>query len=271
MASPNIYQSGIGGTTGSVLATYKPLWTSGTIYYVSSVSGSDTFTGKERNKPKATIAGALAVATNGDTIAFLANHAETLVANQTISQTGLVLVSEGSGANAASFTRNFDGIMLTLSGDGMRLYNLRFPEGTYTSTSAKVQVSGAGVKFYATTTFLASDKDTGPQLNLVTGANQFGIENATFTSTALLTTAQPESAMKVTNAVSDLFMENVTFAGGVSGWSNPYAFNGAAAITRLRAINISLTGDSDVILATGTTGMMIPGSVGGSNRIVWTA
>jgi len=95
--------------------------------------------------------------------------------------------------------------------------------------------------------------------------------DTTVISTATAPSDQPESAIKVTNAITDLWINNLTINGGSSGWANPYAFNGAAAVTVFRALQVSLLNDSDVTLATGTTGWIQVGTTSGSARVVWAA
>ena len=270
MASPNIYPNGIGGTVGSDVVSLSPLYCSGSIYYVDSSSGSDTYTGLERNKPFATFSAAYTAAANNDLIVLFSGHSETYTAGVTISKTGLSIIGEGSGTSAPSFIRNFDGSMFTISGAGTQLRNILFSGGTYTSTSAKVTVSCASL-YAESLYFQASSYDTGAQLELTTGANNAFMDTLTFISSATSVTAQPAIGLKITNAVSDLHIENIIFDGGSSGWSNPYAFLGSGAITRLCAKDISLLNDSDVSFVTGTTGVYWPLSKSGSNRIVWAA
>lgn len=272
MASPNYHSNGIGGTTGATLTTVSPLLTSGDIYYVDSTTGSDSNTGKERNKPLATIGQAVTNASANDTIVVFSGHTQTLTAVQTLSKAGLTIVGEGSGSNRPKFTRFFTGsnfATFDITAAGVTLSNLYLPASTNSN------FTGTKVKTAAVSTiidgcyFEAGANDGGPQLELVTGASQVRLKDTTFISTS--TGTQPESAIKVTNAVTDLELDAVVFDGGTVGWSNPYAFNGAAAITRLRAINVDLYDDSDITLATGTLGYVHIRNKSGSARVVWAA
>jgi len=272
VASPNIYSTGIGGSTGSALVTASPLFASGSIWYVSSSTGSDAASprGKERIRPLATLSQAHTNATAGDIIVCLSGHSETLTSGITFNKAGITVIGEGTGSSRPKFTRNFDGVMFDVTAAGVTFESVYFVASGTASTSARLRTAGArGV--VSTCYFEHGTNDTGPGLELITGADEFGIDNTTFISTSTSVSSQPESALKVTNAVSDLHMSTVTFDGGSSGWSNPYALNGAGAITRIKALNVDLLKDSDVTFATGTTGYFVTREKSGSARIVWAA
>jgi len=272
VASPNSYFSGIGGTSGASLATASPLLTSGYVWYVSSsigVNGSSP-AGRERNKPIATLAQAITNASAGDTIVFLSGHSETLGAGQTIGTAGLTLVGEGTGSSRPKFTRNVDAVLFDITAAGVWLDNLYFVESALASTAARVKTNSANTRL--TNCYLESGaNDTGPAFNTVTGASQVGVLGTTFISVAPLLTAQPASAITITNAITDLELDTVIFDGGTSGWSNPFAFVGTGAITRLRALDVDLLKDSDMTFATGTSGYLAVRNTSGSAKVVWAA
>ena len=79
----------------------------GTLFYVSSATGSDSNNGLTPTTAKATTAAALALCTAdvGDTIVWLHNHAETIVqAGLAFSVAGVRLISFGDGEQRATFT-----------------------------------------------------------------------------------------------------------------------------------------------------------------------
>ena len=272
MASPNIYPNGIGGSTGATLATVSPLLQSGDTWYVHASSGSDAASprGKERIRPLATLAQAYTNAAAGDIIVCLSGHTETLTASQTLGKAGLTVVGEGSGSSRPRFTRNADIVMFNITADGVTLNNLWFPVSGTTSTNARVKTASVNTKLIGCY-FEHGTADDGPGFETVTGASQCLVKDTTFISTASSASDQPDSAIKVTNAITDLELDTVIFSGGSSGWANPYAFNGAGAITRLRALNVDLLLDSDVTLVTGTSGYWHTRNKTGSARVVWTA
>lgn len=272
MASPNFWPNGVGGSTGADLATVSPLLTSGDIWYVSSAIGVDAASprGKERIRPLATLAQAHTNAAAGDIIVCLSGHSETLTAAQTFSKAGIILLGEGTGSSRPKFTRNGNVVLFDVTAAGVILWNIYFVASASASANSRVRLAGAADYIY-NCYFESGANDTGPATETVTGASDINIVDTTYISTATLLTAQPESAIKVTNALSTLELDNVTIDGGSTGWSNPYAFNGAAAITRIWAQNIDLLHDSDVTLATGTTGHWNTRNTSGSARVVWTA
>ncbi len=273
MASPNIYLNGVGGTAGATLATVSPLYVSGVVWYVSSVTGTDagSTAGQDRVKPLATLAQAYTNASAGDTIVLLSGHVETLTAAQTFAKADIKVIGEGAGSNRPRFTRFGDVVMFDVTAAGNVFWNIYFPASITTTTTKARLRTAAAMTVVRSCYFESAAIDTGPAFETVTGASQVLVRDTSFVSTATLVTAQPHSAIKVTNAITDLEMETVTLDGGTTGWSNQYAFNGAAAITRLRALNVDQLGDSDVTLATGTSGYFVPRYKTGSARCVWTA
>lgn len=84
------------------------LFTTGTVYYVDSVTGSDGNLGTSPEAPKASIDGAMAAVTanKGDKIVVMPNHAEN-IANATdfqIDVAGVDIIGLGRGANRPTFT-----------------------------------------------------------------------------------------------------------------------------------------------------------------------
>lgn len=76
------------------------LFTTGNVYYVSSVSGSNGNLGTDPSEPKATINGALAACTanNGDKIVVMNNHAETVTStSMSLSVAGVTIINMGNG------------------------------------------------------------------------------------------------------------------------------------------------------------------------------
>lgn len=272
MASPNIYSTGVGGSTGDELATVSPLYTSGNIWYVYSVTGSDAASprGKERIRPLATLSQAYTNASAGDTIVCLSGHMETLTSAQALAKAGITLVGEGTGSNRPKFIRGADINLFTVSAAGVTLANLYFPSSTVSTTNNRIQVSSTD--FVMRNCYHeCGTLDGGAALLLGTGSNRAQVTSTTFVSTSASASSQPSQGFVVSPTFSDLWMDTVIFDGGSSGWSQPYAFEIADALTRLRAKNIDLLNDSDVTIATGTSGYLHIRNKSGSARVVWAA
>src|SRR6185436_14827350 len=80
--------------------------TFGNVFYVHSVSGSDSDSGTSPVAAKATLAAAIALCTanNGDVIFVLPGHSETLTAAITVNKAGISIVGLGQGLVRPSLT-----------------------------------------------------------------------------------------------------------------------------------------------------------------------
>jgi hypothetical protein len=273
VASPNINTNGVGGTTGAAIALLSPLYTSGDIWYVSSSTGSDAAAprGKERIRPLATLAQACTNAAVGDIIVCLSGHAETLTSGQTFSEANQLIIGEGSGSTRPRFTRGADIVMFNVTAAGVQFNNIYFPATTVASTSSRVKFAGVRNELIGCY-FECGTLDNGAALETVTGASQVGITGSNyFVSTSTSTASQPANAITVTNTITDLEIDTLVLDGGSSGWSDPYALKVSGAITRMRATNVDLLGDSDVTIVTGTTGHFHIRNKTGSPRVAWAA
>lgn len=272
MASPITRDNGIGGTAGAELVSLAPLSTSGAIHYVHSSTGDDSYAGTDRIRPLATLAQAHTNASAGDIIVCLSGHSESISSAITFSKAQILVLGEcATEATAPRFTRTADINMFDVTAAGVRFHKLYFPIST-TAASAKsrVRIATAGCQV-VDCYFDHGAQDDGPGVELITGAGNIRIQGTRFTSTISSAADQPDTAIEVTNAVTHLDLDTVVLDGGSSGWANPYAFNGAAAVTGLFGVNVDLLNGSDITLATGTTGYIHRRNKSGSANIVWTA
>lgn len=269
MASPNLYNHGAGGTTGSSLATSSPLYAlnGGHLWYVSSTTGADAASprGEDRAKPLATAAQAVTNASAGDTIVFLSGHTENLAAAIAASKLGLKFVSEGTGANAARFTCASTGGCFNITA-GTVLSGLYFPASTTAATNARVDVATAAPCLIENCTFDQGASDTTAAIRWGSVASSVGlrIEGCSFTATAA--TQAAISISVVTNAASALTLQDVTIDGGTVGFSD-FAIKLAVAATNMDVRNLNLLNNSHVSLAAGCTGTLLVGTVSGGSRI----
>lgn len=268
MASPYIFPAGFGGLTGGAWATAKPLCTTGTAYYVYSVTGSDAYAGTDRAKPFATLGAAITAAAANDTIVILSGHAETLAAALTMNKANLWIQGEGSGASMPRFTANGAIAMFDITAAGVRVDTIFFP-ASLAAPTARIQ-SASTETVVSGCWFECGIADTGPAVKFVTGAGQGTVENSTFESTSTAIATQPAIGIEVANAMTDLNLANVLFDGGSVGWSD-YAFKGTAAITRLDASSIALLRGSDFYAATGSVYRVNVSAQTGSSKVVLTA
>lgn len=269
MASPYTYQS-TGGSVGGDLASRSPLSMSGRIWFLHNTSGADAggTRGLARERPLATLAQAYTNAAAGDVIRCLSGHAETLTAAQTLGKAGLRIESEGEGSSRAQFTCNGAIAMFDITAAGVILDNLFFPASS-TAPTARVRIASAAT-WVKNCYFECGANDTAPALKYVTGAGQAFVKGTTFISTATTASSQPSIGLEVANALSDMWLENVTFNGDTYGWSD-FAFKGTAAITRLEALDLNLLNNSDFYVATGSVYRVHPKTTTGASYLELTA
>lgn len=271
MASPNHWPNGIAGTAGAALATGSPLLASGEVYYVSSTTSgaADSGSGKERSRPWATLGFALTQVSANDTVVCLANHAETLDSG-TYSTAGITIIGEGSGATRPRFAKDSDTVA-TFSGAGVTLWNLWFSASGIATTNSRIALSGASAVVRDCYFESGTSENSGAACLGLSGSN-CRILDTTFIATGGSIADQGYTGISVTANITDLYLEAVVFDGGAASWGAGAAFVAASnTITRLKMINVDLLNDSDIILPTGCTGLILVRNTSGSARIVWTA
>ncbi len=267
MASIKHYANGLGGTTGSVIATGEDVQLSGAVYYVgNAVTGnSDANAGTERTLPFATLAHAVSVYVANDTIVVLAGHSEAISSTVTMNRAATRVVGEGSGSTVPRFTCAVAGIMIDITAACVYMDNFAFPASTAASTG-RVRISADAVTLN-NLSFECGASDTNRALSFaVVAGGTCKISNTTFTSVA----SQPAAGFEVLNAITAIQMENVTFDGGSFGWSS-YAFKGTAAVFGMTATGINLLNGSHVLLPTTSNGFLQVEESTGDSRIDWTA
>jgi hypothetical protein len=271
MAGPIVYEDGIGGTTGDDLVTLSNLRSTGDIWYVNYATGTDAAApaGKDRIKPLKTTAQAITNMAAGDIVVWTAGHQEAPATAFTVTKAGSVFVSESTGTARALFTRGGAVTLFDVQADDVLVGNVYFAAGTVAATQSVIKTASAGTELRGLY-FQCSTLDDGPAIELVTGAARVLLKNTTIISTAASSADQPGGCIKITNAVTRFDVENVVMDGGTSGWAQPYAFNGAAAVTRLRATKMDLLRGSDALLATGTTGWWNTRDRSAGAKVVWT-
>ena len=263
------YPNGAGESLGDTLITEEPLYSTGSVWYVNSATGTDAASpaGRNRSKPLATLSQAHTNAAAGDIIVLMDGHAETLTSAITISKAvAIVGAGKSSGKPTVKFTINASASYLfNVTGDDVQLKNLWLEENSQANSLTKVVVSGDGFRMVGCYVE-ANDNDDAACLSIHAG-NGMRIEETTFISTSTTTTTQPKSAIEVTLESNDLEMKNVTLDGGTVGWSDYYAFDATSnAINRLKATGVNLLNGSDMDL-TGCTGRIALGTLTGGSRV----
>lgn len=257
-----IYPNGAGDTLGDQLVTCKPLYSTGSIWYVNSSGGVDAASpaGKNREAPLATLAQAITNAADNDIVELMSGHTESPAAPWVVNKK-LIIVGGGSSGGKPTVklgSTSAGGNRFTVTATNVELRNIWFTQCTGVAALGVV-VSAALFRMKNCYYELGSKDSDG--IELFTGADSARIVNTTFISVATSAAALPGDAIRLTGAaVSDLELDGVTFSAGLFGFSNPAAFSdNGIIINRLKAENVSLLLGADVNLATaGKSGFFNP-------------
>lgn len=264
------WPNGIGQSLGDTLVTERPLLTSFTTYFVSSVTGSDTNGGLDPNYPFATLGAALLAAVGAGVTpiaVLLSGHNETLTLSLTPTA-GTIIVGAGSsgGLPTAKLTPNLsNATMLILSSAGVQLRNIWVKTNAQASNVARVKVTGASCLVRGCYFECGSSLDAAAALEAGAGANNLTVQSTTIVSTATLTTSKPTYGFLGSAAVSDMALESLTLSEGTVGFGT-LALSLTATVTRLRVESMSpLLGANATFGA--ATGFVMPTSTTGASTV----
>lgn len=101
------------------------LFTTGTVFFVHSGTGSDNNAGTDPGSPKATVQGAIDVCTaaKGDRVVVMPGHAETVTSTSiNLNKSGVSVICIGSGLNRATFTYSTAAATITVSAANCGFY-----------------------------------------------------------------------------------------------------------------------------------------------------
>jgi hypothetical protein len=96
----------------------ESLFTTGTVFFVNSVTGSNDNAGTDPAAPKATVQGAISACTasKGDKIVVMVGHAETVTSTSiNLSKAGVTVICLGAGTNRPTFTYGAAAATITVS------------------------------------------------------------------------------------------------------------------------------------------------------------
>lgn len=121
------------------------LFTTGKVFYVNSVIGSDGNSGLDPAKPLATISKAQtkARANKGDIVIIMPKHAETFTAVLTLSKAGVRYIGIGTGADKPTITVNAAVDGLSLTGASISIANIHFAAPATDNATAMINVAAA--------------------------------------------------------------------------------------------------------------------------------
>lgn len=274
------WAQGIGETSGDALITEGSFQTTGTVWYVHH-TGDNANDGEDRARPVATLAQAVSNAYGGDTIVCLDGHTETLGTAVEVNKEGIMIVGAGTsgGIPTVTFTpNNADGLgAIDASQPGVRLRNLKFKARTADGSSPVVQFNKSGADPAGGEVkdcyFECGEHNTGSVLNIGQGAHYLLIRGTTFICTAAAAATQPIRAIGFgAYTLYGLRMEDVTFDGGVDGYSGFWAYDSNAGTGQQSFLYervVALRG-ADMRMKSTDTGTLQVVTAQGGARVDWT-
>lgn len=260
---------GIGGNQGDSLALEIGFVGIGNVWYVSSVSGTNSASnGRNREKPFATIAYAVSSATADDTIVVLADHVEDSTALVDVNK-ALVIVGEGASGGYPTAVWGHDMLgsdeVITISGANVEIRNIKFTACQQAYNSPRIKWTGAGGKLRGC--LLQADTNDDDVVLEIRG-DRMTLENNTFISTSTTVATAPVQAIRThTSGLTMLKAIGNVVSGGVSGWSSTngafYVAQGASLTVRIEAMSLLL--GADILLTSGGAGFVsVPTATGGA-------
>lgn len=185
------------------------------VFYVGSVNGNASFSGRRVTAQVPTLAAAIALATasNGDLILIAPNHAETVSLVQSLNKIGLTVKGLKWGNQRPRFTINAAVDGFSLDAAGVTLAGIEFVCGTVDNVPSFVNLTAARCRV---SDCYASDCSNSGSVNLVdaitvaAGADHCVIENNTIFNT---TTALTAAFLSIEAAVNHLVVKGNRFFG----------------------------------------------------------
>lgn len=270
MVVPRFHPSGVGETLGDTFVTTHPIYVGASIFYVHS-SGSDSFHGREKKHPKATLANAVSNAFAGDIIVLLDGHTETLTSAVAINKRLLIVgAGQSAGKPTVKFTPNSAGAHLfNISAGGVELRNIWFEENAQANVDAKILVSASLFRMVGCYVECNGNDDS-HALYLTATSGVYEIRNTTFISTSTTAATAPYTAVRTVAATERMLLDGVTFDGGTVGWEGGNAYDEGAATTQLIGENVSLLRGSDMDIHADSIGYVIVPTSNGGSVVYWT-
>lgn len=267
----NQYQNGVGGSTGSTLATLSPLLHTGTIWYVSSASGDASNSGKDRNQALTTLSAAVAASSNDDIIVLLEDHDETISTGVIVNRR-LAIIGEGVDDGKPKVKlRKSSANMIAMAASFCIIDNVRFVPATANASDNFIDSGTVDNTIISNCYFELNEYSRGYGVEILSGGSEWVFRNCTFVSTAPAGGVPPFPALFVDGGFN-VFIEECTFDGGSVGFKdgsgNLYAVDATAnPISGLRVRNLTLLNGADFANNASTTGWFVGTMASGSARI----
>jgi len=255
-----ILPNGIGELLGDPLVTGKPLYTGNQIYYVSSIDGSDSYDGKRKSFPFATLVHAISAAAAGDMIVCLDGHTESPTVLTTIALASLTIVGSGQSNGKPTVKINSNAAtsvgLFVVNASGIQIRNIYFPPPKQANFASRIKVTANDFRCIGCYFEQASDASEagGVAVEIGTAASFPRLDNCTFITDPPPGTLEnigdlPAAGLAVSGSgLSGVEMYGCVFSGRYSG----AAVDFANAVTRVRFERTAFLNGADAILGAST-------------------
>lgn len=269
MASPNIWPGGL-NLAGTVfqngpetLQRGGPVYFSGGIQWVDTISGNNANAGTLPELPVATLAQAVTNSAANGAIIIGEGSSESLTGSQAFAISNLSIFGCGTGSSRPRYTAAGAVNMWNLSGQAAWVEGFYFPASTTAPTSRIL--TGADNQTIKDCYFECGTNDTNRSLNI--SSNAVRVEGCSFVTTA----SRPAIGLQVAQAVQAPVIVDCVFDGGSYGWSD-YALKVSAAATLIQIVGGTFSNRSDLgITVTATTYKIYGIDMDGTGNILLTA
>lgn len=243
------------------------LFTTGNVFYVNSVTGSDGNDGKDYTQPLASMAQATlsATANNGDIVVAQPGHVETVSAagGMNLNKAGVTYVALGSQATRATITfGTATTATMTISAANVALDNFFYTQ-SLTAIVSPIVISAAGVTL-SNSYFMVDNASYVPTQMILTtaAANNLTIAGNRF---------EGSNATGATAAVTIVGGDNVTindndfvgaYGSGVGAIRNITTASTNIVVRRNTVINTTASATKGITCLSGTTGVFAENKFG---------
>lgn len=180
----------------------------GTYFFVDSVTGSNSNSGLDKAHPLATItyATSLCTASKGDVVICMPGHSETVTAAITLSKAGVYYIGLGWGRLKPTIIGNFAGDPVDITAANVTFDNFHFAAPVTDAQTSDINVSGSGVTIRNITAIGSTSGSVNvvDMITLASGANDCLIENVQFWNT----TTAVNSFLSIEAAIARLTVKN---------------------------------------------------------------
>jgi hypothetical protein len=266
------FPQGLGELLGDDIVTCAPLLFNGDVWYVDSQTGDDSFDGRDRERPFATLGQAVDDSAAGDLIVCLSGHTETISSTINITDRYIVGAGRSNGKPTVVFTSNVFYMFTCNAADVGMIANVWIKSAT--------GVNSRHISIDDTTLYiirgcyveLGDGATTGSSVSVGVSdsCTLIRIEDTTYVSTATSQDTVPMAAiLTATAGATMLVLKNVTVDGGDYGWNSTYKAIWVKNTDIINAENLVMLNGSDMKVEEATDGYINVQSGDGHTRIEW--